>query len=598
MTSIPVDYYNSGSTELVQESALTMKKLETRRKLTKDANRLVLVLVGLPARGKSFVARKLMSFLEWNGCACKIFNVGKYRRRAYAEMSDSTTGACDADFFDSNNKQATAIREKAARMALDDMLRWLDDDEVEGDDKDEASYRSYNSATTFGAQENSDRIAIFDATNSTDERRMWVLDECTSPAKRPGKPTGLIFVESICDDKELLMENFRTKVTNSPDYKDMPEEEAMADLQLRVSKYEEQYETITDDSLSYIKIFNLSTKLMVNHIYGRMSKIIVPALMAWNIGSRPIFLCRAGQTLSDVAKDNDDMRRVNLSDNAFASIPSNLKKRLMQADQLGNTGKKFSDALYDHVFEQGVEYVQNRSDIMDMATGTDVDGLAGFGTSQEPGDGAAPFPLKILTSTMPRASQTVRWDEYDFKIEELSNLNPLDKGDFAGKELEELQATHPSWYTKLEKQPFKTRFPGGESYRDVVKRVASVVVDIEQQVIPTLVVSHVSVLQTLIAYFRRSPIDKCMSIEVPLHTVIQFTPSRGGGWTETQVCLAPTFPPEEQNSNAVKIDGLDKLGHSTSSSSFNNATSPSPIWGDHMRKGSTVSLASSRNSSG
>jgi broad specificity phosphatase PhoE len=86
---------------------------------------------------------------------------------------------------------------------------------------------------------------------------------------------------------------------------------------------------------------------------------------------------------------------------------------------------------------------------------------------------------------------------------------------------------------KLTKSMACHRFPGGESYCDLIKRLDSVVVDMEQQVIPTLVVSHVSVLQILIAYFRNSPVEKCMDINVPLHTIIKFTPSQGGGWSES-----------------------------------------------------------------
>lgn len=419
---------------------------------------MVIVLVGLPARGKSFVARKLLNFLEWYGCECKIFNVGKYRRQANAEATDSTTGACDANFFDTNNKEAAALRERVATIALEDMLRWLDDDDNDSDDdKEDSSRRSCGS--TFG-EPKGDRIAIFDATNSTNKRRQWILEECTSPAKRPGKPTGCVFVESICDDEELIMENFRFKISNSPDYKGMDETEALTDLRNRVAKYEAAYETIADDSLSYIKIFNLSTKLLVNHIYGRMSKVIVPALMAWNIGTRPIFLCRPGQTLSDVSLDSDDYvskSNVNLNDSAYLNLSISSKKRLTRGDRLGPTGKKFSDALYDFVFEEGMDFLLKRSSIMDMAqTGTSVSGLATFQQGAED-SGRPPFPIKVFTSTMPRAAETVRWEEYDFKIEELSNLNPLDKGDFAGKELEELQETHPSWYQKLERNPFSTR---------------------------------------------------------------------------------------------------------------------------------------------
>ena len=77
------------------------------------------------------------------------------------------------------------------------------------------------------------------------------------------------------------------------------------------------------------------------------------------------------------------------------------------------------------------------------------------------------------------------------------------------------------------------RFPGGESYHDLVRRLNTVVIDVEQQVVPVLVVSHVSILQCLMAYFRNTPVKNCMTAEVPMHTVIKFEPARGGGWQES-----------------------------------------------------------------
>lgn len=132
----------------------------------------------------------------------------------------------------------------------------------------------------------------------------------------------------------------------------------------------------------------------------------------------------------------------------------------------------------------------------------------------------------------------------------------------------------------------------------MIRRLESVVVDLEQQVIPTLIVSHVSVLQLLIAYFRKSPVKDCMHIEVPLHTVLKFTPARGGGWTETQVPLSPVFERHSSMSerNEYKFEGLDELGRSQGSTVANPnvvTNSVSPIWGDHMRKASSISLGTS-----
>jgi hypothetical protein len=49
-TPQPTDgqYYKAGSSEIVTETKLTVSRLETRRRLTKTSDRLVIVLVGLP----------------------------------------------------------------------------------------------------------------------------------------------------------------------------------------------------------------------------------------------------------------------------------------------------------------------------------------------------------------------------------------------------------------------------------------------------------------------------------------------------------------------------------------------------------------------
>lgn len=42
--------------------------------------KLVFCLVGLPARGKSYVARKICRYLQWVGVNTAVFNVGSYRK--------------------------------------------------------------------------------------------------------------------------------------------------------------------------------------------------------------------------------------------------------------------------------------------------------------------------------------------------------------------------------------------------------------------------------------------------------------------------------------------------------------------------------------
>lgn len=91
--------------------------------------------------------------------------------------------------------------------------------------------------------------------------------------------------------------------------------------------------------------------------------------------------------------------------------------------------------------------------------------------------------------------------------------------------------------------------------------------------IPTLVVSHVSTLQCLMAYFRNTPVENCMSIEVPMHTVIKFEPVQGGGFRESQHSLVKDA----------------YLGRKASDASYTvvthkgtNIARTLPIWGDHI----------------
>jgi len=483
-----------------------------RQQLTKNSTRLVIALVGLPARGKSFVARKMEAYLNWSGCKCRIFNVGKYRREAYASLQTAQksadgqsvhrvqTGACDANFFDAQNAAAAELREKVAELALIDMLRWLDNEQTASngscDDSDNsdpevdvsrlrAQKKSSNSLVSLNTAATStsigddsgalpspkidfhryERIAIYDATNSTEKRRQWILEQCTSPKTRADKPTGVVFVESLCDDEELLEENYKFKISHSPDFDDMSEQEALQDLRNRVRKYEEQYETILNDNISYIKVFNLSSKLMVNHIYGRMAKELVPALMAWHIGTRPVFLTRPGQTISGILTDGEDYvarSKIDASDPRFLDMSSKTRRKNLRGDTLGPSGKRFREELLDYCYDEAHSFMFKRASVHDMAfTGTSMTGLADddaiISEIHDGGEHRDPFPLRILTSTMPRARDTVNWEEFTFKLNQMSNLNPLDKGDFAGMEMDEIRKTNPSWYEKLAKNPFDTR---------------------------------------------------------------------------------------------------------------------------------------------
>ncbi len=79
---------------------------------------LCLVMVGLPARGKTYIARKLSRYLNWLGIRNAVFNVGNYRRKHFG-------AAQPHNFFDPHNLEARQQRKQAAMSALLDMNQWF-----------------------------------------------------------------------------------------------------------------------------------------------------------------------------------------------------------------------------------------------------------------------------------------------------------------------------------------------------------------------------------------------------------------------------------------------------------------------------------------
>ena len=133
-------------------------------------------------RIQSYISKKIGLYANWLGYTAKTFNVGNERRVAAKGQQQS------ADFFDANNRDAKSVREQLAFTLLDQLLDWL---RREGD------------------------VAIFDATNTTNDRRTKIVERC----KRESEFVNVVFVESVCTDPEVLHSNFQQKIAMSPDYR-------------------------------------------------------------------------------------------------------------------------------------------------------------------------------------------------------------------------------------------------------------------------------------------------------------------------------------------------------------------------------------------
>ena len=75
----------------------------------------IIAMVGLPARGKSYLSKKMARYLNWVGLKSKVFNIGMYRRNLIGMN-------CDSTFFDQSNTDALKVRETCCIDALNDLI--------------------------------------------------------------------------------------------------------------------------------------------------------------------------------------------------------------------------------------------------------------------------------------------------------------------------------------------------------------------------------------------------------------------------------------------------------------------------------------------
>ena len=244
------------------------------------SERIVIAMVGLPARGKSFISKAILRYLIFLGVACKLFNAGNKRR-------DKGKAGADASFFDPNNKSAQEQKEQMAMETLTDMLDWL----------------SAQRGLACG---------LFDATNTTVARRRAVIERC---AKATPAVT-LIFLESECNDESILRANYELKLTND-DYKkattDAERQAARDDFMGRVHAYEKVYEPISDAEadaidatpelppLRYMKIVDAGKKVVVSRCDGDsfVCRWVVQLMHSIHLSPRRVHIVLCGQSCND-----------------------------------------------------------------------------------------------------------------------------------------------------------------------------------------------------------------------------------------------------------------------------------------------------------
>ena len=387
--------------------------------------KLAVVMVGLPARGKTFVARKIQGYLSWLGYRTLWVNVGDYRRaRAGAKQP--------AAYFAPDNTATRGQREGFAMAALNDLLDWF---------------------------KKGGEVGIYDATNAERSRRDIIREACSAAGVQ------LLFVETIIDDPAVVDANVRRNKIGLADYAGMTAEEAFRDFQARIAQYARTYVPVQDAEGSYVKIIDAGRQVICNRIEGYLSSRLAFFLMQIRPTERPIWLTRHGESKS------------NVTGQIGGDAP------------LTERGRKYAEALAAFVRERCIDPV-------------------------------------VWTSTLQRTVATA--SAIGTQAQALRALNEIDAGVCDGLTYEEIKKRMPDEFLARGANKFRYRYPRGESYADVIQRLEPVIVELEGLRSPVLIIGHQAALRALYGYLSGKPQEDCPYLNVPLHTVIQLTPTESG----------------------------------------------------------------------
>lgn len=547
---------------------LTKSKVSPDGKIAQRdvGSKLVIVMVGLPARGKSYITKKMARYLNWLQHDTTIFNVGEKRRVAASghgfRLSQASLERVPSGIREALDQHKDSLPQIAAKILINghsahntdskdppglpdplrdpDNAQAVDDTEVDADtprvqvtppapdDNDNApldqSASFFDPSNERAAQireqcamdtlddlldyilNGSGSIGIFDATNSTLERRKQIMQKIRS---RAGPELNVLFLESVCRDQNLLESNMRLKLSG-PDYQDKDPVAALEDFKKRVAIYEKNYVPIGDyeeeNNMPYVKMVDVGRKMISHQVKGFLAGQAVYYLLNFNLAPRMIWITRHGESLD------------------------NLAGKIGGDSDLSDNGRKYSKAMTRFIEKQRKDWAIRQAD---KIANTHFPPVPGDHTPPNPYYGAdmAQHNFCVWTSMLKRSIQSAQYfcDE-EFDIKQMRMLDELNAGIMEGLTYDEIQTKYRDEYIRRRRDKLAYRYPGpgGEGYLDVINRIRPVIVELERMTDHCLLITHRSVARVLLAYFQGLKREDVADLDCPLGMLYQLEPKPYG----------------------------------------------------------------------
>ncbi|KAJ7108510.1 6-phosphofructo-2-kinase-domain-containing protein [Mycena epipterygia] len=438
------------------------------------AGKILIVTVGLPARGKTHISRALERYLRWMGVKTQVVSLGDYRRKTLGGAQ-----RLPSDYFTLGEKtpETQALRIKVST----------------GCEK-----------TIWDYFASGGQVVIYDANNGTRAARQALAEKFDKAGIH------VVVLESLCDNQEIIERNIRSVKISSPDYRGWNPDKAVEDYYIRIRDHEKYYEPVEETTWPFIRIINVGEKIMVNNIQGYLQSRIVFFLMNIHNRYRTIYFARSGQSLIEHSYKADS--------------------------DLSPAGWEYAERLKEFVLKRRAKQGANERRLViwtstrrrahhtawpflatAQASATVFASASGFSAVPEPLS-----PDGMTTAT--RVSSPA----LNVKVVEKPQMSEINPGIWDGLSPDQARKYYPADWERFSKDPYAFRAPRAESYHDLSVRLEPVLIELEREREDLLIIGHASVIRCLLAYLIGLPASEIPAIEIARGDLLEVVPASYG----------------------------------------------------------------------
>ncbi|KAK2745611.1 hypothetical protein FQN55_006101 [Onygenales sp. PD_40] len=547
-------------------------------------SKLVIVMVGLPARGKSYITKKLARYLNWLQHDTRIFNVGERRRVAAGgsipaaarnsiiedELRDSVremsiSGGSSNKLDNENDILPPPVIPPTATILVNGQAIEQLPDPVQRDPSPmtDAPFSSEENLQTLAAAERKGSLApgniparpgrsasidqsaaFFDPNNERavqlrEQVALVTLDELLDYILDQGGSIGILdATNSTLKRRQAIMDHIRQRA--GPELNVLFLESQCVDKELLESNmrlklsgpdYKDQDPTVAlEDFKKRVALYEKSYVSLGEYEEKHNMPYVQTIDVSRKVVAHQVNGFLSSQVVYYLLNFNLSPRQIWIS--RHGESLDDVSGRIGGDSPLSENGIRYAKALTKFIGHQRAAWEDYQKA---KALTTHFPPLPGDSTPPNPQyagqNTESPRNFCVWSSMLARSIQTVQYfDDEEYDVKQMRMLDELNAGRMEGMTYEEIRKQFPEEYATRKRQKLHYRYPGpgGEGYLDVINRLKAVIVEVERTTDHVLLVGHRSVARVLLAYFRGLKREELADLDVPLGVLYMLEPKPYG----------------------------------------------------------------------